>query len=110
MTFNLYKPKIKNSYKKIADVLEAKQLTNIMVKARLLLQLETILQNVLPDILKIHCHVMNIDNNTLIVKTDNAAYAMQARFSENDLLYAIEKHARISEINHINFCVRPSIP
>jgi hypothetical protein len=108
MAFNTHTPKIKKpEYQGIDHLLGAKNLAPVVTKAKLLLRLEHVLQNALPDNLASHCQVMNINDGVLIIEVDSAAYAIQVRFSESDLLYAIQEHARIQSISRLDFRVRP---
>ncbi len=69
-----------------------KQLNRLSKRARHLSQLNYILQQVMPPQFSAHCQLANINEQTLIVHTDNASYASLLRFQANTLCKALSEH------------------
>ena len=68
------------------------QLLKITQRAQKLNRLNFILQQVMPPQFSAHCTLANINNQTMIIHTDNATYASLLRFQAATLCNAITEH------------------
>jgi hypothetical protein len=68
------------------------QLYNLAQRAQKLNHLSFILQQVMPPQFSAHCQLANINNQTIIIHTDNASYASLLRFQANTLCKAISQY------------------
>lgn len=68
-------------------------LRQLVEKARLLLKLDRFVQAWLPTELKSHCHVMNLNQQTLVLGLDNAAWVTRMQFISSDLMDALKKES-----------------
>ena len=82
------------------------QLSRLAKRARYLSQLNYILQQVMPPQFSAHCQLANINEQTLIVHTDNASYASLLRFQANTLCKALSEHLP-QPVTKLDVKVRP---
>jgi len=68
------------------------QLNQLAKRSRKLTQLDIILQQIIPDQFVAHCHLANINEHTVIVHTDNAAYASLLRFQADTVCKTLSEH------------------
>jgi hypothetical protein len=83
------------------------QLYNIAQRAQKLNHLNFILQQVMPPQFSAHCQLANINNQTIIIHTDNASYASLLRFQANTLCKAISQHTS-QNMTKLEVKVKPS--
>ena len=80
---------------------------NVLAKrAQQLVQLNTVFQSSLPTEFKAHCQLVNIHEHSLIVHTDNAAYASLLRFQAATLCQALSAHLP-QTVSKLDVKVRP---
>jgi hypothetical protein len=83
------------------------QLNNIAQRAQKLNHLNFILQQVMPPQFSAHCQLANINNQTIIIHTDNASYASLLRFQASTLCKAISQHTP-QNVTKLEVKVKPS--
>tara|TARA_R110002049_G_scaffold275438_4_gene453518 strand:- start:109 stop:552 length:444 start_codon:yes stop_codon:yes gene_type:complete len=83
------------------------QLYKIAQRAQKLNHLNFILQQVMPPQFAAHCLLANINDQTIIVHTDNATYASLLRFQASTLCKAISEHTS-QDITKLEVKVKPS--
>tara|TARA_R110001583_G_scaffold173287_1_gene327233 strand:- start:77401 stop:77844 length:444 start_codon:yes stop_codon:yes gene_type:complete len=83
------------------------QLYKIAQRAQELNHLNFILQQVMPPQFTTHCLLANINNQTIIVHTDNASYASLLRFQATTLCKAISEHTS-QNVTKLEVKVKPS--
>jgi hypothetical protein len=81
-------------------------LAKLAQHAQLIEKLNHTLHQTLPLQFSAHCHLANIKNQTLIIHTDNAAFASLIRFQVPALCKTFTEHLEMP-INHIEIKVRP---
>jgi len=83
------------------------QLYKIAQRAQELNHLNFILQQVMPPQFAAHCLLANINNQTIIIHTDNATYASLLRFQASTLCKAISEHTA-QTVTKLEVKVKPS--
>ena len=83
------------------------QLYKITQRAQKLNHLNFILQQVMPPQFSAHCLLANINNQTIIIHTDNATYASLLRFQATTLCKAISEHTS-QNVTKLEVRVKPS--
>lgn len=83
------------------------QLYKITQRAQKLNHLNFILQQVMPPQFSAHCVLANINNQTIIIHTDNANYASLLRFQAATLCKAVSEHAS-QNVTKLEVRVKPS--
>jgi len=82
------------------------QLKALAKRAQQLKQLNLVFQSALPTEFEAHCRLVNVNEHTLIVHTDNAAYASLLRFQAATLCQALSAHLP-QTIDKLDVKVRP---
>jgi len=83
------------------------QLNKIAQRAQKLNHLNFILQQVMPPQFSAHCLLANINNQTIIIHTDNASYASLLRFQAITLCKVISEHTS-QNMTRLEVKVKPS--
>ncbi|HDY85487.1 hypothetical protein LCGC14_0551090 [marine sediment metagenome] len=83
------------------------QLYKIAQRAQKLNHLNYIVQQVMPPQFSAHCLLANINNQTIIIHTDNASYASLLRFQASTLCKVISEHTS-QNITKLEVKVKPS--
>ncbi len=83
------------------------QLNKIAQRAQKLNHLNYILQQVMPPQFSAHCLLANINNETIIIHTDNASYASLLRFQASTLCKAVSEHTP-QKVTKLDVKVKPS--
>ncbi len=83
------------------------QLYNIAQRAQKLNHLNFILQQIMPSQFAAHCQLANINNQTIIIHTDNASYASLLRFQAKTLCKAVSEHTS-QNVTKLEVKVKPS--
>lgn len=73
----------------------------ILTKVKLLAELDLFLKQVLEPNLATQCQVANLNSDTLVIITKNAAIATTLRFKVPDLLPQLQQHPALKNIYHI---------
>lgn len=76
-------------------------LGKIIQKAKWLLALDRALQTLLPPEFATYCHVMNVNQATLVLGVSSAAIAMRIRFVSSDLIQTLQKEPEWQMIREI---------
>ncbi len=84
-----------------------KMLFKLAQHAQLIEELNHILQQTLPLQFSAHCRLANINNQTLIIHTDNASFASLIRFQVPSLCKTFSSQLQMP-ISHIEIKVRPN--
>jgi hypothetical protein len=83
------------------------QLYKITQRAQKLNHLNYIIQQVMPIQFAAHCLLANINNDTIIIHTDNASYASLLRFQANTLCKTVSEHTS-QNLTKLDVKVKPS--
>lgn len=83
------------------------QLDKIAQRAQKLTHLNFILQHVMSPQFSAHCLLANINNQTIIIHTDNASYASLLRFQASTLCKTISEHTS-QNVTKLEIKVKPS--
>jgi len=84
----------------------SRQLNKLSQRAQQLNQLNYILQQVMPAQFSAHCQLANINQQTLVVHTDNASYASLLRFQAKTICSALSEHLP-QPVTKLELKVRP---
>jgi len=84
------------------------QLNRLSQRAQQLNQLNYVLQQVMPPQFSAHCQLANINQQTLVVHTDNASYASLLRFQAKTICSALSEHLS-QPVTKLELKVRPLI-
>lgn len=76
----------------VVDVFQHSSLQRIVQKARLLLVLDREIQKLLPTGFGSYCHVMNINQNTVILGISNAAIATRVQITAAEMVSKLQKN------------------
>lgn len=79
------------------------QLAHILKKAEQINQTQVAVLDILPTHLRAHCQVIDIDENTLVMRAHNASVATQIRFEAPTIIRALNQ----KKITRITCKVRP---
>ena len=90
----------------VMQVISHSPLQKLVDKARLLLALNRFVQAWLPPEWVSHCRVMNLDLQTLVLGTDNAALATRIQFMSSDLISVLKKEKSFPVISAVRCRVR----
>lgn len=90
----------------VIQAVAGSSLRKLVEKARLLLNLDRFVQAWLPAELKPHCHVMNLNERTLVLGLDNAAWTTRMQFISSDLMDALKKESDFPVILNVRCRVR----
>jgi hypothetical protein len=82
-------------------------LQTLLEKLKQLQQLDALLAEHLDPRLASHCQVATLENNCLIVITDNAIWATQFRFQAPTLLPKLRQHPQLYALKNISCKIRP---
>lgn len=82
-------------------------LKKLRQRCQLLEQLNHLFQRSLPAQFSAHCRLVNIDNGTLIIHTDNASYASLIRFQAPALCKTLSNELNMT-IHSMQVKVRPA--
>jgi hypothetical protein len=83
------------------------QLYKIAQRAQKLNHLNYIVQQVMPPQFSAHCLLANINNQTIVIHTDNASYASLLRFQASTLCKVISEHTS-QNVTKLEVKVKPS--
>jgi len=105
MTFDAYI--MTRQPERIASVCQQNaMLHKLSQRARFLAELNHILQQTLPTQFSAHCRLANINDETLIIHTDNASYASLIRFQAPALCKTLSTELNVT-ISNVEVKVRP---
>ena len=91
----------------VINLIQTNKLGQYLHKGQQLLELSAIIEKVLPMEVKSHCQVMNIREGILVLQCSSAAWAMNLRFQEQELLKAIKQVPIYRYIRSIEYKIRP---
>ena len=83
------------------------QLKQLAKRSQQLTKLDYILQQIIPAKFATHCHLANINGQTVIIHIDNAAYASLLRFQADTVCKALSEHIP-QTVNKLVVKVRPT--
>ncbi len=96
--------------KQINKLLQSKKsgFAALITEARKLEFLNSILLDLLPAPLPLHCHLAKLNNKTLIIVADSAIWSARLRYSIPDLLAKLKHHSQFFiPIKNIEIKVNP---
>lgn len=94
--------------KKIKRLLNESALSQLVDKARYLLEIQECLYSCLADSeMAPHCRVMNIDDQTLAIEVSNSAVATRLRYEQQALMDRINEALPQRKIRLLRIKVRP---
>ncbi len=82
----------------VIDVFQHSTLKHIVKKARFLLALDREVKNLVPSGFGSYCHVMNVNQNTLILGVTNAAIATRIQMVSARIIDALQKKIEFAEV------------
>jgi len=92
----------------MTNIISNHQFGVVIDKAKRLLKIQQLLAHVLDNESLTHCHVLNIENNQLVVATDNAAWATRIRYEEAEIVQYLQQFPETRMIQFIQCHVRPA--
>jgi hypothetical protein len=97
------------SPKSLAQLLQQRSdhLSMLLSQVRLLRQITTVIRNVLPEPLSLHCHAANIDGDTIIIGCDSPTWAAKLRYQLPHVLNRLRDHRNLPAFRQIRLRVQP---
>ena len=97
------------SPKSLANLLQqhSEHLNMLLSQVRLLRRITTVIRNVLPEPLSLHCHAANIDGETIIIGCDSSTWAAKLRYQLPHVLTRLKDHRGLPAFRHIRVRVQP---
>ncbi|MEN8205463.1 MAG: DciA family protein [Pseudomonadota bacterium] len=90
----------------IRKLLGGSRYSRLVSQARILMALETLLQELLPEPLKAHCHLLAIRDETLVLAADSPVWAARLRFHAPQLVKQL-RHSQTVKLRTVRIRVRP---
>lgn len=87
--------------KLLKDCLTGASLGNLVVRAQHILSIHKLLQAELPSMLAPHCQVLNIENGTLVLAGDSAAFVTRLRYLTPEIIDTLNSNDAIPTVNHV---------
>ncbi|MGB5540136.1 MAG: DUF721 domain-containing protein [Gammaproteobacteria bacterium] len=91
---------------KINEIIGTHAQSRLVAQARLLMNLEAQLQQLLPDPLQAHCHLLAVNGKILVLAADSPAWAVRLRFHTHQLVKKLTLPGGVS-LRSIRIRVRP---
>src|SRR3990167_8348494 len=85
----------------VVDVFQHSSLQRIVQKAHLLLALDREIKKLVPSGFGSYCHVMNINQNTVILWISNAAIATRIQFIAGDIVRVLQNNSTFQFVRKI---------
>ena len=95
-----------NNPLQINNLLGRSQYSRLVSQTRILVALETLLQELLPEPLKAHCHLLAIRDETLVLAADSPVWAARLRFHAPQLVKQL-KRSQTVKLRTVRIRVRP---
>jgi hypothetical protein len=95
-----------NNPLRINNLLGRSQYSRLVSQTRILIATESLLQELLPDPLKAHCHLLAIREETLVLAADSPVWAARLRFHAPQLVKQL-KRSQTVKLRTIRIRVRP---
>jgi hypothetical protein len=95
-----------NNPLQINNLLGRSQYSRLVSQTRILAALETLLQELLPEPLKAHCHLLAIRDETLVLAADSPVWAARLRFHAPQLVKQLNRSQTV-KLRTIRIRVRP---
>jgi len=95
-----------NNPLQISKLLGRSQYSRLVSQTRILKALETLLQELLPEPLKAHCHLLAIREETLVLAADSPVWAARLRFHSPQLVKQLNRSQTV-KLRTIRIRVRP---
>jgi hypothetical protein len=95
-----------NNPLQINNLLGRSQYSRLVSRTRILVALETLLQELLPEPLKAHCHLLAIRDETLVLAADSPVWAARLRFHTPQLVKQLNRSQTV-KLRTIRIRVRP---
>lgn len=91
----------------LTQILSQDKVGMVIAKAKQLLRIQQILNDVLRKMQLPACKVLNVEYNQLYISAENAAIATRLRYLEPDLAQALQSHHETRMIQFIHAKVKP---
>ena len=95
-----------NNPLQINNLLGRSQYSCLVSQTRILVALETLLQELLPEPLKAHCHLLAIREEILVLAADSPVWAARLRFHTPQLVKQLNRSQTV-KLRTIRIRVRP---
>ena len=97
------------SPKSLANLLQQRSdhLNMLLSQVRLLRRITTVIRNVLPEPLSLHCHAANIDGDIMIIGCDSSTWAAKLRYQVPHVLNRLSDHRDLPAFRQIRVRVQP---
>ena len=97
------------SPKSLANLLQQRSdhLSMLLSQVRLLRRITSVIRNVLPESLSLHCHAANIDGDTLVIGCDSSTWAAKLRYQLPHVLNRLSDHRDLPVFRLIRVRVQP---
>ncbi len=93
--------------KLLRDCLNESSLGNLVVRAQHIMSIHKVLQIWLPNELAPHCQILNIENGTLTLAGNSAAFVTRLRYLTPELMDVLNSHDALPTIKQIIYKVIP---
>lgn len=93
---------------KVSNLLAKSTLRQLIEKAEWMIKLQQIFAEVLdqPELAR-HCSIMNINDKTLVIMVDQAAWATRLRYQQEHILRALQFRLPNLDLKSLQVKVRP---
>ena len=97
------------SPKSLANLLQQRSdhLNTLLCQVRLLRRITTVIRNILPEPLSLHCHAANIDGDVMIIGCDSSTWAAKLRYQLPHVLNRLSDHRDLPAFRQIRVRVQP---
>ena len=92
--------------KKLGEILKGSSLSAILLRSKLIESFNMALTRYLPSRLLTHCQVMNYENSIVIIRVDNATWATQLRYSEQELIAYFQNQLELPNVSGVKYKLR----
>ena len=90
----------------VKKLLGGSQYSRLVSQARVLLGLDGLIQELLPDALKTHCRVLSVRDQTLVLAADSPVWAARLKFHSSQLVKQLNRQQTV-KLRTVRIRVRP---
>ena len=95
-----------NNPLQVKKLLGGSQYSRLVSQARVLLGLDGLIQELLPDALKTHCRVLSVRDQTLVLAADSPVWAARLKFHSSQLVKQLNRQQTV-KLRTVRIRVRP---
>lgn len=95
-----------NNPLQVKKLLGGSQYSRLVSQARALLELDGLIQELLPDVLKTHCRVLSVRDETLVLAADSPVWAARLKFHSSQLVKQLNRQQTV-KLRTVRIRVRP---